>query len=140
MDLNYLVNEILPQRKREIEAGKNAATRQPIYVVLSLNERICEGHNGFDMTLNLKGVDAEFGYIDMDKEAEDRVFSTSDKRMKNPQEVTRYYTDSFVAFFLTRKGAEDYLKYQKHNMHKPYVYVFYTGYSNREMDALFKNS
>ena len=140
MDLNYLVNEILPQRKREIEAGKNASTRQPIYVVLSLNEQICSGHNEFGMNTNMKGIDPEFGYIDMDKNAEDRVFSTSDKRMKNPQEVTRYYTDTIVAFFLTRKGAEDYLKYQKHNMHNGYIYVFYSGYGNREMDALLKNS
>ncbi len=139
MDLDYLQKEILPQRKLEIEKGENASTRQPIYVVLSLSDHYCTGHNEFPMTTNLRGMDSEFGYIDMGKESEDRVFSTSDKRMKNPEQVTRYYKDSFVAFFLTKKAANEYLKYQKHNLYKGYVYVFYSGYGNKQMDALLKN-
>lgn len=145
MDIEFLTQHILPQRKKEIEAGENAATRQPLYVVLDLTVHYVSGHvadgdfSGLNDT-NLKEEDAENGYFDMAKEAEDRVFSTSGKRMKEPYEVTRFYTDAFVAFFLTREGAKDYLKYQSHNLtKKAYIYTFYTGYSNRQMDALFKN-
>ena len=45
MDLNYLQAEILPKREQEIKEGKNLSTRQPIYVVLDLQEIICSGHS-----------------------------------------------------------------------------------------------
>lgn len=44
MDLNYLVNEVLPQRKKEIKQGKNLSTRQPIYVVLVMFQVIQNIH------------------------------------------------------------------------------------------------
>lgn len=36
-----------------------------------------------------------------------------------------------VAYFLTRKEAEEYCKYQKHNLRSPRVYSRYVGYGNR---------
>ena len=36
-----------------------------------------------------------------------------------------------IAYFLTRKEAEDYCKYQSHNLTKPRVYTRNMGYSNR---------
>jgi hypothetical protein len=139
MDIDYLTSEILPQRKLEMKQGKNLSTRQPIYVVLSLVEHFCSGHNDFSMSTNLKGIEGENGYLDMDKEPEARVFKESDARMKKPEEVTRFYTDRFVAFFLTSKAAHDYLKYQNHNLDQGYVYVFYSGYANQQMDKLLTN-
>lgn len=59
--------------------------------------------------------------------------------MKKPVEVTKFYTDRIISFHLTSKSAHDYLKYQKHNLHNAYVYVFYSGYGNIEMDCLLKN-
>ena len=35
-----------------------------------------------------------------------------------------------VAYFLTRKEAEEYCKYQKHNLRSPRVYSRYVGYGN----------
>lgn len=35
-----------------------------------------------------------------------------------------------VAFFLTRKEANDYCRYQAHNLIKPRVYTYYMGYAN----------
>ena len=139
MDLNYLVNEILPLRKKEIEEGKNLGTRQPIYVVLDLQENFCEGLNAYSLSTNYKGVQQEWGYLDNALESEDMEFCTSDKGMKDPVEVTRFYTDIIIAFFMTSKGAHEYLKYQSHNLKNPYVYVFHLGYRNHEMDSLLNN-
>ena len=36
-----------------------------------------------------------------------------------------------IAYFLTRKEAEDYCEYQSHNLKKPRVYTRNMGYSNR---------
>ena len=47
--------------------------------------------------------------------------------------VTAHYINydyNTVAYFLTRKEAERYIKYQKHNLYKPRVYTAYSGYSN----------
>lgn len=139
MDLNYLVKEILPIRKVEIKQGKNCATRQPIYVVLSMQENFISGHSEYTPSTNYRGWDWQYGYIDGYLDHEDRVFKLTDKRMKEPLEVSKFYTERIIAFFLTSKAAHDYLKYQKHNLNHGYVYVFYSGYANHEMDSLFKN-
>lgn len=139
MNINYLVSEIIPQREREIKEGENLSTRQPIYVVLDLQENIIEGHSNYTASTNYKGVDWQYGYLDDALDCEDRVFRLSDKRMKKPVDVTRFFTDRIIAFFLTSKAAHDYLKYQSHNLSNPYVYVFYSGYANRQMDELLGN-
>lgn len=139
MNLNYLLKTVLPQREKELEQGKNLSTCQPIYVVLSLQENYCSGHSEYSPSVNYRGKEWEFGYIDEAFDIEEREFKIRDKGMKQPVEVTRFWTDRIIAFFLTSKEARAYLKYQSHNLNKPYVYVFYSGYANREMDLLLCN-
>lgn len=140
MDLKYLKKEILPQRKKEIAEGLNLGTRQPIYVVLDLDYNFIGGH---DMEgwlsgemLNHARKASESGYVDTALDCEDREFNEEPDGMDKPEEVTKIYTDRVVAFFLTRQGAEAYLEYQKHNLKEAYVYTFYSGYANHEMDAI----
>lgn len=135
-NLDYLKNEILPQREKEIEEGKNAMTRQPIYVVLDLQEHCISGHEqDYSLHTNLKGVQPKFGYTYQNNDGE-WVFSLEDQHCVT-DEVTIFYTDRIVAFFFTRKGAEEYLEYQKHNLtENAYIYTFYSGYANQEMDKL----
>lgn len=140
MNLQYLQNVIIPKREQEIEEGKNLSTRQPIYVVLDLRENYCSGHSDYLSITNYKDKDFEYGYIDTALECEEREFRESDEGMIHPEEVTRFWTDSIVAFFLTSEAAHDYLRYQGHNLSDAYVYVFYSGYRNNEMDMLFENS
>jgi hypothetical protein len=140
MDINYLQTEILPMREKEIRQGKNLATRQPIYVVLSMQENYVSGHSEYTPSTNYRGWDWQNGYIDEALDHEDRVFKQTDKRMKKPFEVTKFFTERIIAFFLTSKAAHDYLKYQKHNLNNGYVYVFYSGYANQEMDKLLCNA
>lgn len=136
MNIDFLQKEIIPQRDKEISEGKNSATSQPIYVVLDLCENFVSGHSDFTSITNNKGRKMEFGYIDESLEPEDREFSSSDENMISPIDVTRFYTDRIIAFFLTNKGAHEYLEYQKHNLNAGYVYVFHSGYRNAEMDEL----
>lgn len=141
MNIEYLTKEILPQRENEIAEGKNRSTRQPIYIVLDLQENICSGHSDYSLTTNYKDKSAEFGYIDMAiSDSENRSFKLTNDDMKQPEDVTRFFTDRFIAFFLTSQAAHDYLKYQAHNLTgNEYVYVFYSGYGNKQMDKLLNN-
>jgi hypothetical protein len=140
MNLNFLVESILPQRKKEFAEEKNLSTRHPMYVVLDLADHYCEGHSDFiSHSTNYAGKDKEWGYIDMNKDAEDREFNLYPDGMTYPVKVTQFFTDRVIAFFLTSQSAHDYLQYQKHNLSDPYVYVFHTGYRNWEMDNLFEN-
>lgn len=140
MNLDYLKNTIIPLREKEIEQGKNLSTRQPIYVVLDLQENLVSGHSDYSPLTNMLDIDTKHGYIDTSLESEDIEFNESKKGMQSPRKVTRFYTDRIVAFFLTSQGAHDYLSYQKHNLSRGYVHVFYSGYGNLEMDQLLQNS
>jgi len=139
MNLNYLINSILPQRSKEIEEGKNRGTANPIYVVMNISIGCCSGWSDYTMNTNIAGYyEPEEGYVDLAKDDDQRKFKRSDKGMKNPERVTKYYIDRPVAFFLTSKAAHEYLEYQSHNLHKKaYVYVFHAGYKNVEMENLF---
>ena len=139
MDIDYLINEIIPQREKEIAEGRNSATRQPIYIVLDLVEHYVSEHSDYSSHTNEKGLTFEFGYIDASPECESIEFCETNKGMEKPEKVTKFYTDKFVAFFLTSKAAHEYIKYQSHNLNNPYVYVFYSGYRNFEMDNLLQN-
>jgi hypothetical protein len=139
MNLNYLKNEIIPQREKEIAEGKNLGTRQPIYVVLDLTECFVSGHSDYSSNTNKQGKPFEYGYIDMALDFESREFRETDKEIEKPEAVTKLYFDRVIAFFLISKGAHEYLEYQKHNLTNPYVYVFYSGYGNIEMDNLLQN-
>lgn len=137
MNIKYLQEVIIPQREKEIEEGKNAGTRQPIYVVFNTRESIAFDH----VELNYRtysGKSYEYGYFDIDEDY--REFKSSKRGMSRPEPCTRFYTDEIVAFFLTRKGAEEYLQYQSHNLTEPYIYTFYSGYANEEMDKLLENN
>lgn len=139
MDLNYLCNEILPVREDELKKGKNLSTRQPIYVVLSMQENFISGHSKYTPSTNYRGWGMQFGYIDESLDSENRKFKPIEKGMKNPTEITKFFTERIEAFFLTSKAAHEYLKYQKHNLTNAYVYVFYSGYKNIQMDMLLDN-
>ena len=136
MNIEYLKNEIIPQREKEIAEDKNLGTRQPIYVVLDLNWFPVSGHTDYKANINYKGMPSEYGYID----AGDNEFQLNKKGLENPHKITKIYYDRIIAFFLTSKGAHEYIKYQAHNLKNPYVYVFYSGYANQEMNMLLQNS
>ena len=134
MNLQYLKDVIIPQRKKEIKEGKNLAIANPIYVVYSLIEQECSGHPNILPATNNLSIWPEYGYVD--KEVEDREFCRVPDGMIDPCKVTKFWTSHLVAIFLTSKAAHEYLKYQAHNLTQGYVYVHTPGYANREMELL----
>lgn len=139
MDLNYLQTDIIPKREQEIKDGKNLATRQPIYVVLDLQENIVEGHIHYSPSVNYKGESWVHGYADTSLDSEDMEFKEEPTDMKNPGKYTKFFTDRIIAFFLTSEAAHEYLEYQSHNLSNAYVYIFYSGYANQQMDKLLRD-
>lgn len=131
MNIEYIKNVIAPKREQEIAEGKNAATENPIYVVLDLIECIVSGHSDYGPITNNKNKEMEFGYITGEDEERHFTLEVTD------EEVTRFWIDRFIAFFLTSEAAHDYIKYQRHNMTDPYVYVFHPGYKNWQMREFF---
>lgn len=140
MNKEYL-NELLVIRKQEIKDGKNAATNQPIYVVLDLQEKCAFTHDEINSDTNRRGKEPVQGWIDSEHDGEPDFITDELEavEMKNAIEVTTFWIDSIAAFFITRQGAESYLKYQKHNLTEPYIYTFSTGYANYEMNKLLNN-
>lgn len=144
MNIKYLKETIIPTRRIEIEKGLNMGTRQPIYVVLDLTYSFITGHDDLGWfsgeLFNYKAKPEEYGYVDISLDYEDRSFQLNSEGMSSPEPVTKMYNDDIKAFFLTRNGAEQYLENQKHNLTKEaYIYTFYSGYGNREMDNLLEN-
>lgn len=138
MNTRFLQDVIIPQRDKEMGNGEHGGTNQPIYVVLDLWERFCTGHSDIPMDFNYKGEKEEYGYIDMALEDDDRKFHYTDEEMEEPEAVTRFFVDEVVAFFFTKKAANEYMGYQSHNLSNPYLYIFHSGKQNHEMDMLLK--
>ena len=72
----------IEEREAEIKEGKNLCTRQPIYVVLDLQENYVSEHSDYSNSTNYKGKGFEFGYVDNNLDAEDKVFKKSEKGEK----------------------------------------------------------
>lgn len=141
MNIEYLTKEIIPVRNKEIEEGKSYGTRNPIYTVMDVVTHVVEGHSEYLHMQTLNQMLPEWGYVDMSLDSECRNLEESKEGMSKPKRFTRFFTDRFVAFFLTSEAAHDYLNYQSHNLSKhAYVYVHYAGYSNKQMDKLFKTT
>lgn len=139
MNIEYLQKEIIPQRKKEIENGDNLATAQPIYVVMDLIECVAIGHVEFMGNTNLKDKEPKYGYLDWEADPMGRNFFDTPLGMSEPEKVTAFWIDRPRAFFFTSEAAHDYKKYQAHNLTDPYVYVFHSGYGNRQMDKLLSD-
>lgn len=135
MNLEYIKNYIIPQREKEIKEWKNAGTRDPIYIIYDLEKHYIEAETDeyWLETTNLKWKKPKYWKIVGEDEKEFIEIEDEDV------DTIEFYTDRLVAIFFTRKSAEDYLIYQKHNLSsEAYIYVQYPWYSNQEANMLFK--
>lgn len=139
MNLEFLKDEIIPQRDKEIEEWEPTWwTRNPIYII-------------YDITTIVTTIDNEYSNLEdcnlfwyepenWEYKADDEYIEEYEWENNDNGDCTRFYLDRFVAMFFTRKAAEEYLKYQKHNLSgRAYIYVHNVWYSNREMDGLLDN-
>lgn len=149
-NVGHLLSEVLPQRKLDIENGKNYGTRQPIWMIFNTRSYWVSGHSDFSPDHSLQNKGCDYGYYNSDLDSEDREFIFVQELLdelgledsysvpSNYERVTQYYVSEYVAMFFTNEDAEDYLRYQSHNLTDPIKFVHYTGYRNAAMDYLFK--
>lgn len=142
MNIQFIKESIEPQRQEEIKKGLNAATRNPIYVVLDLQEHFMSGHNDYSgLSTNYKEKEQQFGYL-WHPRSDEPIFVDvePDSYDVEYEAVTRFWTDRFIAIFLTRQAAKDYLQYQSHNLSdEAYIYTFSPGCRNQQMEKLLSD-
>lgn len=143
MNIEYLINQILPQQEKEYEDGRSFGLKNPIYFVLSLIECIHSEHSDFSPITNLQQKESEWGYVDMALDNEEIEFCNLSNEliplhMKEPAPVTRFWIDRIVGVFFTYKAAREYLNYQGHNLSDAYIWTHDFGYKNQEADQLLK--
>ena len=138
MNINFL-NERLAIRHKEIENNQNLGTRDPLYFVYSMRDVYLDGHcKDRSPITNLRNWEHENLYLKKEYEEDAEVFEEipENENKDDYDEITRVWLDEFKAIFLTREAAKDYLKYQAHNLKRPYIYVHHAGYRNWEFDNL----
>jgi hypothetical protein len=139
----------LEELKKEYENQDNRCTAFPIYVMVQ--EKICIGvmADGYSVNCPYGDGDNEIKYRHNDLEGE---FDSIDELKKEHYEYTGDNCDPDdieelnlgyiwhpVEFFLTIKGAEEYIKANQHNHGKLRTYVAYFERRNFEMRGLLKD-
>jgi hypothetical protein len=118
-----------------LKTQDNACTAEPIFVVQQ-RKRIY----GVDPNYTEQIVWLDDESFEADKETAQRLEEGYEESGDEPSNWRRVgYTDEweFVTVCLTRKGAENFIKSQAHNLKEPRIYVD-SGHRNPEWKALRK--
>jgi len=137
--------------KQEYATQDNRATAYPIYV--SVQELHCIGvmADGYSPNCPYGDGETKKRYIHYDLEgdydsvheirealSEDFEGNELEEKMGNEEEINLGYIWTPVEFFLTIKGAEEYMKANKHNHGKLRTYVHHFERRNFEMRELLE--
>lgn len=146
------MTEYLEQLKKEYAEQDNRATAYPIYV--TVQELICIGliEDGYSVNCPYGDGETLVKYRLCDGDCEAPEFSNSEelkkyyeeelgeKKIKDSdiQEYNLGYIWHPVEFFLTLKGAEEYIAANRHNHGKLRTYVHHFEWRNFEMNKLLE--
>ena len=129
--------DFLKNLSHELQTQDNLCTEFPLYVVYSRQE-ICLNDERTGLAENVHTIyinqfDSE-DYCDSEEELEAKI-KEEDGNRDDYEEITVGDINRFESAFLTRKGAEDYIKIQGHHMRKPFIYVegLYRNYEMQEV-------
>ena len=135
-----MTTEQLAALREELRTQDNAITADPLFVVFQ-EERVYgvsqDYHtNGYtwvgEEDSSVRADDDESKVLDKLLEEDDRELSIGGVTFER---VWYRTVPRFVTACFTRKGAEDYIARNRHNLTKPYIYVE-SMYRNEEMIAL----
>ncbi|MBW1812099.1 MAG: hypothetical protein JRJ39_00125 [Deltaproteobacteria bacterium] len=142
----------LAELKKEYAAQDNRATAYPIYV--QVQELVCIGvmQEGYSVLCPFGDGETkkEYRHPDLEGAYDDKAelvrnfkeyFDTKEmitKQLDEIEELTVGYIWHPVEFFLTIKGAEKYMRANKHNHGKLRTYVSHFERRNFEMRGLLK--
>jgi hypothetical protein len=140
--------DVLEEIKKEYESQDNRATAYPIYVMVQ--ERVCVGvlrdgysvycpyGDGEEVTeYRYEGYDGSFKSVD---EIKQTIANNGDDPFDDDlvEEFVTGWIWHPVEFFLTIKGAEEYMKLNAHNHGKLRTYVSHFDRRNIEMRTVLK--
>ena len=145
-------NDFLEKLKKEYGTQDNRATAYPIYV--SVQELICIGVMADGYSVRCPYGDGEnktiFKHPDLEGEFEtvhdlrealskDYEGNELEEKFNDEEEINLGYIWHTVEFFLTIKGAEEYMKANAHNHGELRTYVHHFEQRNFEMRELLGN-
>ncbi len=114
-------------------------TSDPVYVVYQKRQIVVpRGYSDNYILRNIRDCEAEmsaeeFQDLCIRQNKGEEVFDSFDNKFNEYHWEEEYYQeiDKFCAACFTRKGAEDYIAANGHNLRKPYIFVE-SGYRNSE--------
>lgn len=133
------------EKERKIDC-----TNRPIVVVESQRDVVVDSDYGYDEIRYVWDEESYDGEDELKEVLEENDFTNEEIEhiLLELQEhgkaligsISKIYVNIEwfpVAYFLTRVEAEEYCKYQRHNLNKPRVYSRHIGYSNSgDLDCL----
>jgi len=145
----HLAN-VLAKRRQEIAEGKNACTRNPLYLVYDTRYFVIENTSGFSPSASVFNNPEEYIRGNVDDFEDFIVVSPSDDDFEEEEvqrahpyeegEIRTYgevlkkvYYDRFVTVCFTREAAEAFIQADRHNLSNPRIYVDYCHHKNTEM-------
>lgn len=136
--MKELINEYVNQ--------DNACTAYPIYVALQELQFVCIFDESYGT--NSQGVikyhytyEDQEGWSDSKEECVDQLIEYMkgctqeeiDRAINNINEFACFYMWIDIEYFLTKKGAENYLKLDRHNLGRTRTYIKHFSNRNKEM-------
>lgn len=119
-----------------IATQDNAATAHPYYIVQQRREIAGIDPDYHDDAV-VVWVQADWAVYEADDEFEalENGFQETGDEPEHWRRTHQIEIWEFVTAFLTRKGAQEYIEAQRHNLNKPRIYVE-SAHRNREIIAL----
>jgi hypothetical protein len=135
------MEEIKQRRQKEILDGKNAATASPLYLVYDQSYTVCEHDTQYDQSTTVFNDSEKYVRHDHEggeKRAEPNTDIWGEEKGKWSAVVKKSFHDRFVTVCFTRKGAEDFIKAERHNLTNPRIYVEYAERRNIELHEVLR--
>lgn len=150
-DILGVVNEIRAQRQKEHTEGKNFFSAHPLHVVFDVVVSCADGDSGYEISTTLNSKDGYRDYyvwvkkddtevsFDFEDEKDFREY-LADEENKSTEEdfdvLRAGYHDVFKTCCFTYEAAEEYIRLERHNLIKPYIYVECMPRRNEQMMKL----
>jgi len=140
MTVAHTNEDLLRQMSANLKTQDNAATQDPLFVVFQ-KQRVDGLESGYeDFWIWVSDSDGDYEEADKDTAVVlNRLRNDGDEPLviggRTFRRVGCKYIDWFCAAFLTRKGAEDYIACNGHNLKQPFIFV-HSMHRNAEMIAV----
>lgn len=121
--------------QHELNTQDNAITADPLFCVYQ-KRRICGMDPDYSEQYVWVHVDSDYAEAD-EKQTKtlDRYEKRTGEALNGWRKVYYYESNQFVTACLTRKGCEEFLRVNGHNLRQPFIYV-QTLWRNEEMKDL----